>query len=209
MDSFRQSLVAEPARLLFIASEEDYAERLVLEQAGAKFLVVDWEAGHADYARKIQAGFEATDGEWIFTAADDISFHRGWADAAILIAQRTGKRVIGTADLGNPEVKRGATATHLLIARSYVLEHGTLDEAGQVFSFAYDHNWCDAECSLTAKIRDEWAFAKNSVVEHEHFHWNKGLGEDDTYRKGLKNFNQDRRRFQQRMGKYKRLRGAI
>jgi hypothetical protein len=198
LQSYRQTTDPALARLLFICSPSDYGEQMALAQAGQEPLVVEWESGHADYARKIQAGFQATSEPWIFNAADDIAFHPQWAENALMIAERTGKRVIGTDDLGNPEVRRAKTATHLLIARSYIEERGTIDQRGQVFSEVYDHNYVDRELVSTAVFRDEWAFAKNSVVEHLHFHWGKGQT-DSTYRKGLKNFNDDRRRYISRM----------
>ena len=197
MASFAQA--GGPCRLLFIASPEDVEEQAALRDAGADFLITGWNSEHADYARKINWGVTQTTEPWIFNAADDLHFHPGWWSQALGVAEATGKRVIGTSDLGNAEVESGLFSTHLLFARSYVEECGTLDEPGKIFSEVYDHNWIDREAVTTAVSRDEFAFAKMSVVEHLHFHWGKGPGEDATYQKGLRNFGHDRQRYLQRM----------
>lgn len=100
--------------------------------------------------------------------------------------------VVGTNDLGNPRVIAGKTATHSLVTRAYVGEHGTVDEPGKVLHEGYQHNFCDTEFVETAKRRGAWAFAGDSVVEHLHPHWSKG-DDDETYRRGQAGFEVDRR----------------
>lgn len=75
------------ARVLFVASSDD---RDVLGELGRlslltdrNALIVDWPGGsRGDYARKINAGYQATDEPFLFTGADDVVPHPGWYQAA-------------------------------------------------------------------------------------------------------------------------------
>lgn len=155
-----------PHRLLFIVSESDRAVQAAVQEAGGQALVVeDWR--HGDYPRKIQAGFDATTEPLIFTGADDLAFHPGWLDHAVA-KLRAGVGVVGTNDQCNKRVMRGEHATHLLITRAYVTEHGTIDQRGQVMHTGYWHECCDDELVQTAMARGAWAFAADSIVEHLH-----------------------------------------
>ncbi len=176
--------------LVFVCSPEDRAEIAAVRACDLQPLIVPWPAGPGDYARKINHAARTFDTAWVFTAADDLRFHPGWLSACIKRHVRTGCRVIGTNDLGNPYVMRGMYATHLLVHREYV-ERGTIDEPGVIFHEGYDHNCVDTELVETAKIRREFAFAKDAHVEHLHPSWKKGT-EDATYRKGRAHHADDR-----------------
>lgn len=126
-----------------------------------------------DYARKINHGYANTDSEWLFTGADDIRFRPGWFTNAVRAYHQTGRRVIGTQDLGNTRVKRGEHSTHTLVQRSYVEEYGTIDEPGKILHEGYPHEFVDDEFIATAKLRDEFAMSWDSVVEHLHPLWGK------------------------------------
>jgi len=98
---------------------------------------------------------------------------------------------------------RGRHATHPLVRRSYVEEHGTIDEPGKVLHEGYDHQWVDNELVETAKARGAWAFAKNSHVEHLHPFWPDGKGGkkgemDATYEKALSSPRKDMALFRSR-----------
>lgn len=178
------------ADLCFIVSPHDAAVVSECIFEGVRFLLMERQPGRGDYAKKMNHAFRETTGDWLLLGAQDIHFHEGWDVAALMCATVSGKRVIGTNDLGNPGVKRGEFSTHPLVARSYVTDHGTIDSDGLV-SEVYDHNWVDRELAETAQHRDEWHYCAASVVEHLHPHW-KGGPLDDTYRKGLRNFGKDR-----------------
>src|SRR5579859_4438844 len=102
-NSLRDSTTA--AELLFVCSPRDEAEidacRMVAET-----LVVGWEPGPGDYARKIQFGYDNTDEPLVLLAADDLRFRPGWLEA-VLAAAEYDAGVIGTNDLANPSVLRG------------------------------------------------------------------------------------------------------
>lgn len=148
----------------------DTAEIEAVDAAGADHLDVDFAPG--DYARKINVAYSSTREPLLFLAADDLQFHPGWFErAAAHIDDHVG--VVGTNDLGNPRVIRGEHATHCLVARSYIDEHGTIDEHRKVLHEGYHHEYVDDELVGTAKQRGAWAFAGDSIVEHLHPHWGK------------------------------------
>lgn len=197
VESLKESVRDVPVTLIFLCTPGDTAEQQAIVDVGLTPAVVGWDAGPADWARKINLGYSMTRDDWIFTGADDLCFCPGWADRALECAAETGAQVIGTNDLGNPRVMKGAHATHNLVSRRYADEHGTIDGRGQVVSEAYDHNFVDDELVETARRRGTWAFCVDSEVPHLHPHW--GHGEiDSTYRKGLAGFDRDRRLFMKR-----------
>jgi hypothetical protein len=126
----------------------------------------------ADYATKINAGVRVTDAPLVFTGADDLRFHAGWFEAATA-KLAPGVGVVGTNDLGSPRVQAGDHATHMLLTRQYIDEHGTADERGKVYHEGYWHEWVDDEAVATAKSRGAWAMALDSHVEHLHPDWGK------------------------------------
>jgi hypothetical protein len=182
--------------VLFICSSGDVAEMEAIDEVGAERLLVG-PSGPGDYAKKINAGYEATEGPFLFLGADDLKFHPGWLEAALepMSDERIG--VVGTQDLGNPSVKRGEHATHSLVRRSYVDAFGTIDEAGKVLSEAYPHEFVDNELVETAKARGAWAFADDSVVEHLHPSWGKSPV-DELYAQQRRRMREGRRIYQHR-----------
>jgi hypothetical protein len=76
--------------------------------------------------------------------------------------------VVGTQDLCNPRVIEGEHATHFLVSRYYYEAWGTLDERPAIFHEGYPHEYVDDELIGTAKMRDAYAFADDSIVEHLH-----------------------------------------
>lgn len=154
-------------RVLFICSPDDQGEQDAVRAAGADLIVLDRPPHHGDYARKIQAGFEATTEPLVFLGADDLYFHPGWLEAATR-RLTPGIGVVGTNDQCNGRVMRGEHSTHSLVTRSYVEQFGTIDQPGWVLHDGYPHEFVDDELVGTAKHRKAWAFARDSVVEHLH-----------------------------------------
>lgn len=190
-----EAATPEPHRVLFIASPGDTDELAAVEGAGADSVVLDEAPGRGDYARKINAGYRASSEPLLFLAADDLRFHAGWL-AAAMAQLGPGIGVVGTNDLGNSRVMAGEHSTHSLVTRAYVEEFGTIDSAG-VLCERYEHNFCDDELVATAKTRQAWAFAADSIVEHLHPSWGKAE-RDEVYRRGQAHFHADRRLFARR-----------
>jgi hypothetical protein len=192
------------SELIFLLSPNDGAVIDTVLRNGLRAHVVNWRPARSDYSRKMNYGYRASERQWLLLGAQDIRFHPGWDVEALRCALETGRRVIGTNDIGNPEsFRKGSFSTHPLVARSYADEMGTVDGPGALVAEVYDHNWVDRELAETAAHRGEWFFCRRSVVEHLHPHWGKAVM-DSTYHKGLRNFGRDRRIYQER----RRLWGA-
>jgi hypothetical protein len=199
----------EPARVWFLSSPGDneqievcaeLASASIWENLWVSQIIVGWEPGHADYSRKINAGFVATGAmdepsEWLFMCADDVRFEPRW-DTLALKSAGDRYHVIGTNDLANAQVQRGQFGTHCLIRRRYVTEQGgTADnQPGVVLHEGYDHNFVDRELCHVAQSRGVFAFARHSRVRHYHPLW-RTAPNDPTYRKALAKFRDDQRLF--------------
>lgn len=195
--------------LTFICTAGDSAQIAASETTGAEVMIAAWKAGPGDFARKINAGFLATESDYVFMGADDIEFTPGWAEIATrMMRGRIG--VVGTNDMANRQVMRGEFGTHCLISRSYIDEHGgTFDnEPGVVLHEGYDHNFVDRELCEVARRRRAFAFAPQSVVKHRHPVW-KTATWDPTYRKALARFNEDQQLFAARSAKPTRNRDIV
>lgn len=187
----------EPHSVVFVCSDRDHevlAEVCRLEQM---FFTLPYTS-IGDYARKIHAAMRRAPAEItsFFTGADDLQFHAGWLAAAL--AALTGPiGVVGTQDLCNPRVIAGEHATHFLVARWYVEQHGTIDGTGLLFHEGYWHECVDDELVGTAKHRGAYAFAADSIVEHLHPMAGKAPM-DDMYAQQRVRLREGRRIFRQR-----------
>lgn len=191
-------------RIVFICSKGDDATK-VCKKTNAETIVVPWEPGRADFAKKINYAYDAIVDEWYFQGATDLRFQERWASIALHIGERHGVGVVGTNDLGNPSVQRGNHATHILFSRAYIEEHGgTYDGSGKVFSEVYDHQFVDTEFVQTAQLRGQFKPSLDSVVEHLHPNWGKS-GMDSTYEKALRETSEDRRIYTDRMRRMRTL----
>ena len=183
---------APDAHPLFLTTESDVAARSAIAMAGERYVdVIKKDKG--DYARKINLGYRISKEPLIFMGATDIKFHPGWLENA---AQHIGGgvEVVGTNDLGNPRVIRGQHSTHTLVTRHYVKRYGTVDEPNKVLHEGYPHEYVDDEFIQTAKCRDAFAMALDSIVEHLHPTWGKGTW-DNSYREVNNRLDQGYRHF--------------
>jgi hypothetical protein len=184
---------------LFLVSANDLGEIGALKVNKARYLTAEWDPGPGDYARKMNMGYRmgvAHGYDWVLLAADDVAFHPGWAEAATQKGESSGACVVGTNDLGNPEVIAGRHATHPLVHKDY-LECGTVDEEGKILHEGYAHNWVDSEFVGTAKARGTFVAAPESQVEHLHWAWGKGEN-DEVYEIAQNNYHADRLLYEQR-----------
>lgn len=185
--------------LLFLCSPEDGEGLEAAHATGARVVVMEWEAGPGDYARKINRGYALTSAPYVFQAATDLLFHPGWAEAALQVAERSGAGVVGTNDLANPMVMRGRHSTHSLVRRQYVEEEGGgWDGPGVLLHEGYDHQYVDNELVVAAMQRGRWAFARNSVVQHLHPVFGHGDRNDPTYVKAMRAGVEDGRLYRDR-----------
>lgn len=187
---------AESHRVVFLVSPHDEDTRRACLGSGGDVITVPFELAPGDYARKINHGVWITTEPWVLQCAVDVLFHKGWDTELMRVAAGHGS-VIGTNDLGNPLTKAGRHATHSLIRRTYIEEHGTIDEPGKALHEGYYHCWVDNELVETAVSRRVWVSARRSHVEHLHYIWHKGA-DDDTYRRGMSHYRQDNELFRRR-----------
>lgn len=184
-----------PHLITFVCTEGDDAEIEAVRATGQNFLTVP-RYSTADFARKTNAVYRNASAPYIFTGADDLEFHPGWAEAA-LAKMTDGIGVVGTNDLGNPKVMTGEHSTHSLVARWYADNHGTIDGPGAIFVHHYPHEFVDDEFIGTAKSRGMFAMAMDSHVEHLHPHWDK-RDHDHLTKLAPRRLQQGRRIFRQR-----------
>ncbi len=187
------------ARIVFLCTPGDTKQIKASKATGAETIITNWAADRGDWAKKINLGARETDEEWVLLAADDVGFHRNWDTQAIRVGTQLNALVVGTNDQGNPAVIAGRLATHALVHRSYITDHGVIDGKGLVVHEGYWHNCVDLELTETAKARGLFAHAKFSVVEHLHPAFKKAPI-DATYAKGMnhQHFRQDLRLLQAR-----------
>jgi Glycosyl transferase family 2 len=195
--SLAASHVRHHATAYFVVSDDDDLQLAALRRSNAHHFIVRTHTTTGDYARKINEGVRLTEEPWCFLGADDLRFEKGWLEVALGLADKFGKRVVGTNDLGNSAVLAGNHSTHSLVARSYVEEYGTIDEIGKVLHEGYEHQYVDNEFVETAKHRGEFIHAEHAVVEHLHPDWGKAEV-DDTYRLGRSKTRHDKDLFRRR-----------
>jgi hypothetical protein len=185
-----------PHSIRFICSYGDDEQISECNVSDADMVLIStFPPGPADYARKINGGFRGSDSEWVFQAADDLTFQPGWDTNAIKMADSgPGYDVVATNDLANSSVKRGLFGTHNLIRRRYVTEH----QAGVVLHEGYDHNFVDRELCGWAQSRGVFVFARHSHVKHSHPLFSRAVVRDATYEKSLANFHADQKLFYSR-----------
>jgi hypothetical protein len=160
-------------------------------------------AGAVNTAYQLMCAHPEDTSEYVFTGADDLRFHPGWAEHCLAAAeQHPGARVIGTNDLFNPYVLQQTHATHYLVDRRYLdSEHGGVPgvpPAEHLVLFeGYDHNFTDTEFIDAAKGRGVFVPCMDAVVEHMHVMAGKAQW-DATYYKGHAHMQDDYSAFKSR-----------
>lgn len=184
-----------PGEIHFLCSPGDEEEIAACEASGKHVIVVDWEPGPGDYAKKMNLGYRSTVRPWLFLAADDIRFGEGWWTEALRVAEVEEASVVATNDMANRQVMSGQFGTHCLVRRAYVDEEGgSLDGPGHLVHEGYDHNFVDRELCHLAESRGKYAFAEKAEVLHLHPNW-RSARMDATYRKGTRGFREDQKIF--------------
>ena len=153
--------VSPQVRVVFVVEEQESYDAAT--KAGAEAV---WNTRAKSYAGAINSGFEQTDGEWVFTGADDLEWREGWLSAlAPLMKQYS---VMGTNDLHADHVMRGDDATHMAVKREYINALGGTAsfEPGRVMWEGYEHYFCDPELVNMARWRGVWSPCLESHVAH-------------------------------------------
>jgi glycosyltransferase involved in cell wall biosynthesis len=184
---------APDCTVYFVAEADDTDTITAVEQHPDARLVVNRRS--PSYAGAVNTALEDTDEDLLFVGADDLLWHDGWLPPLLELIGEFG--MVGTNDLGNPEVAIGIHATHFLVRRDYAIT-GCIDEPGVLFHEGYDHNWVDREAVATARFRGEFAPCLASAVEHLHWAWAKAQM-DPTYEKARTREQVDAQLYRTRM----------
>jgi glycosyltransferase involved in cell wall biosynthesis len=167
-------------RIVFLCTEGDnlVIDKVLRDPEADCIVLPPNERG--DYAKKINLGYRETKEPLLFLGATDLWFWPRWYEYAIEKLS-DGISVVGTNDLGNPDVLAGEHSTHSLVTRDYIDQYGTIETPGEVLYEGYWHEYVDNEFIETAKSRDAFAMAMDSVVEHMH-PWFGKADTDKSYR---------------------------
>ena len=193
-----------PYTIFFVCSPGDDLEIEACYATGERLAIAPWMPGSGDAAKKWNYGYERGSNPYVFTAADDVTFTPGWDVEILRVAERTGAGMVGSNDMANPLVMRGRHSTHSLFSRSYIDSVGGtfFDGPGIVYAECYEHQWIDTEAVKAAMDRQQWAFARKSVVAHHHPIFDRSVAMDDTYRRALGDASADKRLYEQRIGQW-------
>ncbi len=186
---------ANSTDVLLVVEADDTESVQVCEQFALPHLV---NTGARSYAGAINCAAETLEHDWLFTAADDLDFRRGWDVNALRLAELTGAKVIGTNDLHHQGVLAGVHSTHSLVAADYIADGATADAIPGKVLHDYHHNYVDTELVQVAMRRGVYAHCHTSIVEHRHPLW--GLAEHDaTYDLSASRYAEDAAEFERRM----------
>lgn len=183
--------------LLFLPDETDAESLQVLERAGLPFALAppapDW--GVPTFASKINHAYRVTNRPFLLYVGDDVSPQRPtlWPHQALAILRDPTIGLLSTNDRHHYLNRAGVLATHGIVRRAYVEQHGTasLPGSGPVFSEAYRHAGPDIEISVVALRRNAMRHASRIVLEHRH-HLAGKAAPDGTYQLGRSFLEGDR-----------------
>lgn len=202
MESLRASTGLATA--WFVCEPNDEEEQAEVLRCGGQLLA---DHGAHTFAEKVNFAYGATSlgsdtAPWLLLCGDDVRFRAGWLDSALDVARRYRADVVGTNDLCNERVTRGEHATHPLIRRSYIDEHGaSWDGPGVVCHEGYRHWFVDDEIVMVAKQRQTFQSSLASQVEHLH-PLTGCVPMDDVYELGAASSEEDQTTFEARTARF-------
>lgn len=177
--------------ILFCVSDPE--SKRILDSLGEWYLDDSDVADHR-YVTRMNKLIEVLpdDVDTMFFGSDDVIHHERWLSRALKVLARSPLVVVN--DL------RNQSGTQALIRREY-LEHAVYDEPGLAFHPGYRHNFADTEQFFVANHRGQYARAMDSHVEHLHplFGAPGSMPWDATYRQAQVGWDQDARRYEQRI----------
>lgn len=126
---------------------------------------------------------ELSSGDVLADVDDDQIFHPGWLANALRELDRMGGGLVAFNDLKS---NGDDYAAHFIVSRDFLREH----MGGTLWPPMYKSWWCDWELSEKAKAIGKYAWARDAIVEHNH--WSFNLSDmDDTYRAGQQHHDDD------------------
>lgn len=184
VENIRQTTTV-PFKLYFVVSDEESVN--ILDSLGVSF----WVDEGGTWIERNNFMYEKTDEPYIFLGSDDLRYHPNWDIEALKVMEEV-DGVVPVNDKHNPN------GTSALISRNYIdTMSGCIDAKGVIAYPEYQHNYADTELFETAKSRERFRYAINSVVEHLH-HAAKKAPIDDTYKKSDKTILKDKKLYDSR-----------
>lgn len=126
-------------------------------------------------------------GDWLVLGADDLEWGKGWLEAALQADKG------GFVGFNDGHTDSGSLSTHFMMRRDYITKHN-----GGVLAIPHYHSWyIDVEATERAKRAGLYVNCAEAKVEHLHPVW-KTADVDDTYRRGARWHDEDKRTFEAR-----------
>jgi hypothetical protein len=186
------------ATAYFVCDHGDTDQIKAVLDTDAQF-VINWSSS-TTFATKCNLGYRETEEPWLLFVGDDVHFHPGWVEAALAAGEYGA--FVSTNDMGNPRVMAGRHATHPMVARWWLDQHGaTWDGPGAVCHQGYRHWYVDNEWTAVALNAGQFVYAEDAKIEHMHPVWDKG-DSDEIYTLGQASAHADSRLFRERLGRY-------
>jgi GT2 family glycosyltransferase len=178
------------SHLYFVADHDDVDELWAIYNTDHTPIINHSNVG--TFAVKCNLGYRETydsNEPWLLFIGDDVHFHDGWEEGAF--REDDGSSFISTNDLSNKAVMEGRHATHPIIRRQWLDEHGaSWDGPGTVTHQGYRHWYVDNEWTTVAQQAGEFRFAPDCKIEHMHPIYKKGA-DDAIYRLGQSHSKHD------------------
>lgn len=200
MASLRESVQGDPPPVIAVANADDVETAEAWRRAGADVVTFVGHPGSYGQKANIVARWPSqVPTPWMFLTGDDVCFHPGWLD--VLDDVRPESCVVGTNDLANPRVTSGDHAVHFFLRMDYVRKQGASWDGPGTIAGPYRHWYTDDEIITIAKMRGVFEPRLDSVVEHLHPLFDKGV-EDDVYQIGYDHAAADQALWMQRVRRF-------
>jgi len=179
---------------LFVVHESDDESLLAVEKLKARFIV---DKRPPSGVNASNTGYWGVKTNWFVLSQDDIIFHPDWLENAQKHITK-GIKVVGLYD-GFPGHLTTQHSVAWLINKNYVQRNSlSIGHKNVLFNPEYKKNYADNELNDTAKFRNVWAYAHDSLAEHLHPGFSKSQM-DNTYRMNEDFLSSDRDLYTSRM----------
>lgn len=187
-------------QLIFVLDHADRESREAVRSAEfCRYILCD-----GSLPVKTNAGYRASNDEFVLPTADDVWFRAGWFEAVLAEFENPAVHVVGTDDT-TPSTASREFATMPVIRSSYIEDPGAVwNEPGIVFWEGYHHNAVELETCGLAQHRDCWAWAEDAVIEHRHPDWGTRELDDTDWKGNRQERDLDRARFEARQTEWSR-----
>ena len=153
-----------PATLVFILEDYDtesikVAKRLREDGRRTYYLI----SNQNNPNKAINFGYRNTTEPFLCFTGDDVEFQPGWLNEIMRHFATNPRLAVVTSWDGTCDDEGKSL---YCFKRSYIDQHGTIDEPGMVFHEGYSHTFCDTEFFFTARYRGVYQHARDSHVIH-------------------------------------------